>query len=61
MTAGALLARVVIGVPAALGGLLSCFVVRAHRALLIKYEIVDDDPDVVDRRGMARCRTARAA
>lgn len=54
MTAGALLAVSMIGVPAALGGLLSCFVVRAHRELLIKYEIVEDDPDVVDDAGWPR-------
>jgi len=51
MTAGALLLLSGIGAVAVLGGLGACFVVRAHRELLMKYGIVEDEPEVVEDTG----------
>ncbi len=51
MTAGALLLVSGIGAVAALGGLGACFVVRTHRELLMKYGLVEDEPDIVEDDG----------
>lgn len=51
IAAGAVLAATGIGAVLAVGSFLACFSVRAHRELLKKYEIVVDEPDVVEDRG----------
>lgn len=42
---GILLTVSVVGAPLAFGGVLSCFVVRAHRECLKKYEMAEDEPE----------------
>jgi hypothetical protein len=51
MTAGALLLLSGIGAVIALGGLGACFIVRAHRELLMKYGVVEDEPEIVEDTG----------
>lgn len=51
MTAGALLLLSGIGAVVALGGLGACFIVRAHRELLMKYGVVEDEPEVIEDTG----------
>ncbi len=51
ITAGLILAATGIGAVLALGGFVSCLAVRLHRELLKKYEIVEDEPEVIEDGG----------
>lgn len=51
MLCGILLLASVLGMLVALSGLLSCFVVRAHRETLKKYGVVEDEPDIKEDSG----------
>ncbi len=48
---GLILTATGIGAVLALGGFLSCLAVRLHRELLKKYEIVEDEPEVIEDEG----------